>query len=149
MPAAAAATPPTHQRALVADDDRPSRAGSAVHSAVRISGAARVSVFCHENQLPKAPWYISANASSGSTAGIDAEQQAEQRPPTPAGPARDGDALEGLPMRDRSTPAAGCGATQRSGHGTIAVRSSTRRSRSMGRRAERSTTSRRRTPSTR
>jgi hypothetical protein len=44
----------------------PSRAGNAVHSAVRMSGAARVSVFCHENQLPNAPWYISAKASSGS-----------------------------------------------------------------------------------
>ena len=36
----------------------PSCAGSAVHSAVRISGAARVRVFCHENQVPNAPWYI-------------------------------------------------------------------------------------------
>ena len=36
----------------------PSRAGSAVQSAVRISGAARVSVFCQENQVPKAPWYM-------------------------------------------------------------------------------------------
>jgi len=36
----------------------PSWAGSAVQSAVRISGAARVSVFCQENQVPKAPWYI-------------------------------------------------------------------------------------------
>ncbi len=33
----------------------PSCAGNAVHSAVRISGAARVSVFCHENQVPNAP----------------------------------------------------------------------------------------------
>ena len=33
----------------------PSCAGSAVHSAVRIKGAARVSVFCHENQVPNAP----------------------------------------------------------------------------------------------
>jgi hypothetical protein len=36
----------------------PSCAGSAVHSAVNINGAARVSVFCHENQVPKAPWYM-------------------------------------------------------------------------------------------
>ena len=36
----------------------PSWAGSAVHSAVRIKGAARVSVFCQENQVPNAPWYI-------------------------------------------------------------------------------------------
>ena len=47
-----------HQRALAADDTSPSRAGSAVHSAVSISGAARVSVFCHENQVPNAPWYM-------------------------------------------------------------------------------------------
>ena len=33
----------------------PSCAGSAVHKAVRISGAARVSVFCQENQVPNAP----------------------------------------------------------------------------------------------
>jgi hypothetical protein len=33
----------------------PSCAGSAVHSAVRISGAARASVFCQENQVPNAP----------------------------------------------------------------------------------------------
>ena len=36
----------------------PSWAGSAVQSAVRISGAARVSVFCQENQVPNAPWYM-------------------------------------------------------------------------------------------
>ena len=36
----------------------PSCAGSAVHSAVRISGAARVSVFCSENQEPNEPWYM-------------------------------------------------------------------------------------------
>ena len=36
----------------------PSCAGSAVHSAVRIKGAARVSVFCQENQVPNAPWYM-------------------------------------------------------------------------------------------
>ena len=36
----------------------PSCAGSAVHRAVRISGDARVKVFCHENQVPNAPWYI-------------------------------------------------------------------------------------------
>jgi hypothetical protein len=36
----------------------PSCAGSAVHSAVRISGAARVSVFCQENHVPNAPWYM-------------------------------------------------------------------------------------------
>ena len=36
----------------------PSWAGRAVQRAVSISGAARVSVFCQENQVPNAPWYI-------------------------------------------------------------------------------------------
>ena len=67
IPAAAAATPPTTSAPSLPMITSPSRAGSAVQSAVRISGAARVSVFCHENQLPNAPWYISAKASSGST----------------------------------------------------------------------------------
>jgi len=67
MPAAAADTPPTTSAPSLPMITSPSRAGSAVQSAVRISGAARVSVFCHENQLPNAPWYISAKASSGST----------------------------------------------------------------------------------
>ena len=31
---------------------------NAVQSAVRMSGAARVSVFCQENQVPNAPWYM-------------------------------------------------------------------------------------------
>ena len=34
------------------------RAGSAVHSAVRMRGAARVSVFCQEKAVPNAPWYM-------------------------------------------------------------------------------------------
>ncbi len=59
MPAAAAATPPTTSAPSLPMITRPSRAGRAVQSAVRISGAARVSVFCQENQLPNAPWYIS------------------------------------------------------------------------------------------
>ena len=36
----------------------PSCAGKAVHSAVKIKGAARVNVFCQENQVPNAPWYM-------------------------------------------------------------------------------------------
>ena len=68
MPAAAAATPPTHQRAFVADDHQPEprrqrgaerRSGSAAPRASACS-ATRTSV-------PNAPWYISAKASSGST----------------------------------------------------------------------------------
>ena len=47
-----------HQRAFAADDHQAERAGSAVHSAVSISGAARCSVFCHENQVPNAPWHM-------------------------------------------------------------------------------------------
>jgi len=59
-PAAAAATPPSTSAPSLPMIMSPSRAGSAVHSAVRIKGAARVSVFWKENQLPNAPWYISA-----------------------------------------------------------------------------------------
>ncbi len=60
IPAAAAATPPTTSAPSLPMMMRPNRAGRAVHSAVRISGAARVSVFWNENQLPNAPWYMSA-----------------------------------------------------------------------------------------
>jgi hypothetical protein len=37
---------------------RPSCAGNAVQRAVRMTGAARLNVFCHENQVPKPPWYM-------------------------------------------------------------------------------------------
>src|SRR5436309_11068922 len=43
----------------------PARAGIATASAVSMSGAARVSVFCHENQSPNAPLNSSAQACSG------------------------------------------------------------------------------------
>lgn len=46
---------------------RPARAGSATHSAVSISGAARCNVFCQENQSPNAPLKSVAQTSSGST----------------------------------------------------------------------------------
>ncbi len=94
MPAAAAATPPTTSAPSLPMITSPSRAGSAVQSAVRISGAARVSVFCHENQLPNAPWYISAKASSGSTLRVDRQQQAEQEGRRQQGQHRDGDPFE-------------------------------------------------------
>ena len=45
----------------------PARAGIATASAVSISGAARCSVFCHENVSPNAPLNNSAQASSGLT----------------------------------------------------------------------------------
>ncbi len=45
----------------------PARAGSATHRAVSISGAARCSVFCHENQSPKAPLNSVVQTSTGST----------------------------------------------------------------------------------
>jgi hypothetical protein len=61
---------------------RPARAGMATHSAVSISGAARCSVFCQENQSPKAP----LNSSTQTSTGLDprkpdehAEQQQRQR----------------------------------------------------------------------
>ena len=46
---------------------KPARAGSATHKAVSIKGAARVSVFCHEYQSPKAPLNSSAHISTGLT----------------------------------------------------------------------------------
>ena len=45
----------------------PARAGIATHSAVSISGAARCSVFCHENQSPKAPLNRMTQTSTGLT----------------------------------------------------------------------------------
>jgi hypothetical protein len=56
---AAAATPPTTSAPSLPTITRPSRAGSAVQSAVRISGAERSSVFCSENQLSNEPMNIS------------------------------------------------------------------------------------------
>ena len=43
----------------------PARAGIATHRAVSISGAARCSVFCHENQSPNAPLKSSVQVSTG------------------------------------------------------------------------------------
>jgi hypothetical protein len=43
----------------------PARAGIATHSAVSISGAARCSVFCHENQSPNAPLNRIVQVSTG------------------------------------------------------------------------------------
>ena len=45
----------------------PARAGIATHSAVSISGAARCSVFCHENQSPNAPLKRIVQVSTGLT----------------------------------------------------------------------------------
>ena len=44
---------------------RPMRAGTATHSAVRISGPARASVFCQENAVPNPPRHTSAKNSAG------------------------------------------------------------------------------------
>src|SRR4051812_33554213 len=44
---------------------RPARIGIATHRAVSISGAARCSVFCQENQLPKAPLNSVFHTSTG------------------------------------------------------------------------------------
>ena len=62
---------------------RPARAGSATHSAVSISGAARCSVFCHENQSPNAPLNSSVQVSTGLAPPSQtkhAEQQQRARP---------------------------------------------------------------------
>jgi hypothetical protein len=56
----------------------PARAGIATQSAVSISGAARCSVFCHENQSPNAPLKRIVQVSTGLTPAEpdeDAEQQ--------------------------------------------------------------------------
>ena len=56
----------------------PRAPGMATHRAVSISGAARCSVFCHENQSPNAPLNSSSQTSSRVDAGErdeDAEQQ--------------------------------------------------------------------------
>ena len=43
----------------------PRRAGTATQSAVRISGEARTSVFCQENEVPKPPRHKSEKNSTG------------------------------------------------------------------------------------
>ena len=53
--AATVATAPTTSAPSPPITINPSRAGRAVHSATSISGEARCSVFCQENQLPNAP----------------------------------------------------------------------------------------------
>ena len=54
-PAAIAASPPMTNAPSPPMTIRPACAGSAVHSAVSISGEASVSVFCTENQVPNEP----------------------------------------------------------------------------------------------
>ena len=97
---AAAARPPSTSAPSPPIIIRPSRAGSATHSAVRISGAARCSVFWSENQVPKPPRYISAKNSSGdlpwtsrnsANSTADSEQRQHRdgdrlRPPGAGGP---------------------------------------------------------------
>ncbi len=56
--AAAAASPPITIDPSPPSTTRPSRRGSAVASAVNMSGAARSNVFWNENQVPKDPRYI-------------------------------------------------------------------------------------------
>ena len=63
----AAARPPSTSAPSPPMITSPARAGSATHSAVSISGAARVSVFCHENQSPNAPWNSSTQVCTGLT----------------------------------------------------------------------------------
>jgi hypothetical protein len=64
---AAQASPPSTSAPSPPMTINPARAGSATHSAVSISGAARCSVFCHENQSPNAPLKSVAHTSTGST----------------------------------------------------------------------------------
>ena len=55
-PITAAARPPSTSAPSLPMIIRPAWAGSATHSAVRIKGAARDSVFCQEKELEKPPW---------------------------------------------------------------------------------------------
>ncbi len=64
---AAQARPPSTSAPSPPMTISPARAGSATHNAVSISGAARCSVFCHENQSPNAPLNSVAQTSTGST----------------------------------------------------------------------------------
>ena len=57
-PPATAASPPTTSAPSPPIITSPSRAGTAVQRAVSISGAARRSVFCTENEVPNEPRYI-------------------------------------------------------------------------------------------
>src|SRR5258706_670391 len=61
----AAPRPPSTRAPSEAITISPACAGSATQSAVRISGAARVSVFCHAKPLAKPPRQMSAYTSSG------------------------------------------------------------------------------------
>src|SRR5450830_1823670 len=65
--AAAQARPPSTSAPSPPITTRPAWAGSATHSAVSISGAARCRVFCHEKASPKAPLKSSQAMSNGST----------------------------------------------------------------------------------
>src|ERR1700682_1566814 len=64
-PATVAASPPTMKAPSLPTDRIPARAGSTVHNAQSIKGAARNKVFCNEYQLPKPALYIDANTPSG------------------------------------------------------------------------------------
>ena len=62
-------------------------------------GAARAKVFCQENQVPKAPWYIRAKASSGSTRAYTANSR-------PNRAADASNASVGTAIRSRACPIA-------------------------------------------
>src|SRR5262245_2920895 len=62
---AAAPSPPSTIAPSPPSTTRPRRSGSAVASAVNISGAARCSVFWNENQVPNEPRNISPYTASG------------------------------------------------------------------------------------
>src|SRR3954468_17975571 len=64
-PSQAQARPPSTSAPSPPMTTRPARAGSATHSAVSISGAARCSVFCHAKLLPNAPLKSVAHTSTG------------------------------------------------------------------------------------
>ena len=76
---AAAARPPSTTAPSPPMTTSPSCAGSATHSAVRSRGAARCSVFCSENALPKAPRQTSAKKSPGDLSEADQKQRERRR----------------------------------------------------------------------
>ena len=81
---AAAAKPPSTSAPSPPIITSPARAGSATHNAVSISGAERVSVFCHENQSPNAPLNSSAQVSTGLTPPIQTNRPNSNSAPTSA-----------------------------------------------------------------
>ena len=107
-PTAAATRPPSTSAPSPPMTTRPSRAGSATHSAVSSSGAARCSVFCSENQVPKPPRPHQREELQRRLA-LHQQEQGEDRQPTAAAPASGMAMASAPPQADpiRGPPASG------------------------------------------